>query len=130
MEILLAIINSLHKVFSYQTFRVCAVLLISTILNIEKMSKLNNAHDDQENIQGNKLDENNIEWDNGEATYGHAISDSPFKRKNIPDENHLSKLEESDRDVNEELKNINLSSSEDPSIRNSDQEKGLGGKDL
>ncbi|GGE53540.1 hypothetical protein EV200_102445 [Pedobacter psychrotolerans] len=94
------------------------------------MSKSNNAHDDQESIQGNKLDQHNIEWDNGEATYGHAITDSPFRRKNVPDENHLSKLEEHDHDVNEELKNINLSNNNDPSNRNSDQEKGLGGKDL
>jgi hypothetical protein len=97
-------------------------------LKIKKMSTSQNAHNDQKNKQD--LDHNNIEWDNDDATYGHAVSDSPFRRKNTPDENHLSKLEENDQDVNGNLKNVNLSESDNPDHRNSNQEKGLGGKDL
>lgn len=94
------------------------------------MSTSKNAPNDHEKKQEQNLDQNNIEWDNGEATYGHAISDSPFKRKNTPGENHLSKAEKSNDDVNQDLKNINLSKNDDPDNRNSGQEKGLGGKDL
>lgn len=73
----------------------------------------------------------NIEWDNGDPTYGHAINPSGFKRKNEPDEEHLKDIEElSKLDVNEELKNSNLSKDSDVGNRNSEDEKGVGGKSL
>jgi hypothetical protein len=44
------------------------------------MNTDNKAHGTQEDNQYQKPDQN-IEWDNADATYGHTISDSPFKRK-------------------------------------------------
>ena len=85
------------------------------------------------NTSDNKKDKSqdpNIEWDNGEATYGHSITESPFKRKNIPTPSHLAEVDQADGDVNENLKNLNFANDEDPANRNSNNEKGLGGKDL
>jgi len=93
------------------------------------MSTDKKAHNDQQHEQAHKLDQN-IEWDNGEATYGHSITESPFKRKNIPTPSHLAKVDQADGDVNENLKNLNFANDEDPANRNSNNEKGLGGKDL
>ncbi len=51
--------------------------------------------------------EEDIEWDNGEATYGHKRAD--FKRKDQPDELHLLKAENDpthavNENLNQELK--------------------------
>ncbi|MEH3111836.1 hypothetical protein [Pedobacter terrae] len=73
--------------------------------------------------------EEDIEWDNGEATYGHKRAD--FKRKDEPEATHLSKTEnDPDRNVNEDLNHSNLSQGEDIGNRNKYDEKGLHGKDL
>ena len=73
--------------------------------------------------------EEDIEWDNGEATYGHKRAD--FKRKDQPDESHLLKTEnDPTHAVNENLNNSNLSQGEDIGNRNKNNEKGLRGKDL
>jgi hypothetical protein len=70
-----------------------------------------------------------IEWDNGEATYGHKRAD--FKRKDQPDEAHLAKTENDPKHhINEELKNANLSQNEDIGNRNKERDKGISGKDL
>ncbi|MFW0715850.1 hypothetical protein [Pedobacter sp. N23S346] len=92
------------------------------------MSTDNKANGAQKEDQFQKPDQN-IEWDHEDATYGH-ISNSPFKRKDVPDDDHIAKVKETEIDVNENLKNTNLSTGEDPANRNSTKEKGLGGKDL
>ncbi|MGM9474932.1 hypothetical protein ACS5PU_00830 [Pedobacter sp. GSP4] len=70
-----------------------------------------------------------IEWDNGEATYGHKRPD--FKRKDEPDEEHLAKAQkDAEHDVNNDLKHTNLSQGEDIGNRNKTNNKGLKGKDL
>lgn len=70
-----------------------------------------------------------IEWDNGEATYGHKRTD--FKRKDEPEASHLLKTENDPKHtVNENLSNSNLSQGEDIGNRNKNNEKGLRGKDL
>ncbi|WP_316847376.1 hypothetical protein [Pedobacter psychrodurus] len=70
-----------------------------------------------------------IEWDNGEATYGHKRAD--FKRKDQPDEAHLTKTaNDPNHHINEELKNANLSQNEDIGNRNKERDKGVSGKDL
>ena len=77
---------------------------------------------------GNNRDED-IEWDNGEATYGHKRAD--FKRKDQPNEAHLAKTEnDTHHNLNEELKNANLSQNEDIGNRNKESDKGISGKDL
>ncbi|WP_231427261.1 hypothetical protein [Pedobacter sp. Leaf250] len=82
-----------------------------------------------DNSQKAKTTDPNIEWDNGEATYGHSISESDFKRKNSPNKNHINKTE-NDANTIDDLKNENLSQGEDIGNRNKTGEKGLGGKDL
>ena len=78
-----------------------------------------------------KADDQNIEWDNGEVTYGHSIAKSEFKRKNMPSEEQISKREDSNHsNTIADLKNSNISQGEDIGNRNSAEEKGLGGKDL
>jgi len=72
--------------------------------------------------------EDNIEWDNGEATYGHKRAD--FKRKDEPDASHTNEENNPPRNVNENLNNSNLSQGEDIGNRNKNDEKGLRGKDL
>ncbi|MBT2564600.1 hypothetical protein J7E50_01175 [Pedobacter sp. ISL-68] len=73
--------------------------------------------------------EEDIEWDNGEATYGHKRAD--FKRKDQPDEAHLAKTENDPKHhINEGLKNANLSQNEDIGNRNKERDKGISGKDL
>ncbi|WP_293310206.1 hypothetical protein [Pedobacter sp. UBA5917] len=69
-----------------------------------------------------------IDWDNGEATYGHKRND--FKRKDQPDEAHLAKTESADHNINEGLKNANLSQNEDIGNRNKEADKGIKGQDL
>ncbi len=92
------------------------------------MNKEDNSKD--EGQQGKKT-EQNIEWDNGEVTYGHSIAHSEFRRKNMPAEEHVAKAEEgNDTKTIPELKNANLSQGEDIGNRNSTDEKGVGGKDL
>ena len=93
------------------------------------MSTDNKANEAQKEDQFQKPGQS-IEWDHEDATYGHSISDSPFKRKSIPDDDHIAKVKEAEIDVNENLKNTNLSTDEDLANRNSTKEKGLGGKDL
>jgi len=93
------------------------------------MNTDNKAHGTQEDNQYQKPDQN-IELDNADATYGHTISDSPFKRKNVPDEDHMAKVNDAEEDVNKNLTNTNLSEGEDLANRNADEDKGLGGKDL
>ncbi|GGH17028.1 MULTISPECIES: hypothetical protein [Pedobacter] len=69
-----------------------------------------------------------IDWDNGEATYGHKRTE--FKRKDQPDEAHLANTEgHSEHDVNKTLKNTNLSKDEDIANRNKEADKGISGKD-
>ncbi|MBB6236168.1 hypothetical protein HDC90_000774 [Pedobacter sp. AK013] len=86
-------------------------------------SNENKNVDPNEEINHNEED---IEWDNGEATYGHKRAD--FKRKDEPAASHLSKAEnDPTHAVNE---NLNLSQSEDIGNRNKNKEKGLKGKDL
>jgi hypothetical protein len=73
--------------------------------------------------------EEGIEWDNGEATYGHKRTD--FKRKDEPEASHIESSENAPvRSVNENLNNSNLSQGEDIGNRNKNDEKGLQGKDL
>ncbi|WP_406824084.1 hypothetical protein [Pedobacter sp. KACC 23697] len=73
--------------------------------------------------------EDDIEWDNGEATYGHKRTD--FKRKDEPQSSHTVNTENDPaRSVNEDLNNSNLSQGEDIGNRNKNDEKGLRGKDL
>lgn len=86
-----------------------------------KSEQGNIKNEEQDHLKG-------IEHDND--TYGH--SERPFIRKDEPDENHQeqgtelsNKLENS-----EKLKNINLSAGEDIGIRNTDEDKGIGGKNL
>ncbi len=69
-----------------------------------------------------------IDWDNGEATYGHKRSD--FKRKDEPEETHLAKADAAGHNINKELKNVNFSQNEDIANRNKDAAKGIRGKDL
>lgn len=84
------------------------------------------------NTSDNKKDKSqdpNIEWDNGEATYGHSISHNEFKKKNAPNDSHIVENEEKSNTIND-LKNANLTNNEDIGNRNELEEKGLGGKDL
>ena len=69
-----------------------------------------------------------IDWDNGEATYGHKRND--FKRKDEPDETHLAKADADSQNINKALKNANFSQNEDIANRNKDADKGIRGKDL
>jgi len=81
--------------------------------------------DPQININHNE----DIEWDNGEATYGHKRAD--FKRKDQPDETHLAQSEnDPEHNINQALKNANLSQNEDIGNRNKEKNKGISGKDL
>lgn len=93
------------------------------------MNTDNKAHGAQKDNQDQKYDQN-IEWDHEDATYGHSISNSTFKRKDVPDEDHIAQVQEAKIDVIENLKNTNLSTSEDLANRNNTDEKGVGGKDL
>ncbi|MBO9672869.1 MAG: hypothetical protein J7577_05470 [Sphingobacteriaceae bacterium] len=69
-----------------------------------------------------------IDWDNGEATYGHKRTE--FKRKDQPDEAHLASTEgHPEHDVNKTLKNTILSKDEDIANRNKDADKGISGKE-
>lgn len=89
-------------------------------------SNENKNIDPNEEINRNEED---IEWDNGEATYGHKRAD--FKRKDEPQASHLVNTENGpDQKVNENLTNSNLSQGEDIGGRNKNDEKGLKGKDL
>jgi len=78
----------------------------------------------QENQRDPNADDG-IEWDNGEATYGHKLPE--VKRKDSPDDEHLTK---SNVNASEELKNLNLSQDEDLANRNQSNNKGIAGKDL
>lgn len=83
------------------------------------------------NEENKKIDpqldtDQNIDWDNGEATYGHKRSD--FKRKDQPDEAHLAKTEGAGHNINHELKNANLSQNEDIANRNKESDKGISGQ--
>ena len=76
------------------------------------------------------LDEN-IEWDNGEVTYGHMITNSSFKRKDLPDPQHQQHLEEtSNKKIRKSLKNSKFIKDEDIANRNKGAEKGIGGQNL
>lgn len=89
------------------------------------------THNEQDDLAKNEQDKlnQNMDWDNGDETYGHSIVESEFKRKNTPDPDHLAKAEQTTSDVNDKLKNENLSSNDDISNRNNLEEKGIGGKD-
>lgn len=81
--------------------------------------------------QMDKNEDQNIEWDNENPTYGHAISQSSFKRKDAPDEEHLSdNADTDDSNVITDLKNSSLSNNIDLGNKNNDEEKGVGGKTL
>ncbi len=89
-------------------------------------SNENKKNDPNEGINSN---EDQIEWDNGEATYGHKRVD--FKRKDEPAASQVVRSENDPvRNVNENLTNSNLSQEEDIANRNKNDEKGLRGKDL
>ncbi|SDG78372.1 hypothetical protein SAMN05421827_11135 [Pedobacter terrae] len=89
-------------------------------------SNENKNIDPNEGINNN---EEGIEWDNGEATYGHKRAD--FKRKDEPAASQVVSSENDPaRGVNENLTNSNLSQGEDIGNRNKNDEKGLRGKDL
>jgi len=90
------------------------------------METNDNKHVDPQNgINSNE----DIEWDNGEATYGHKRAD--FKRKDQPDDIHLTKTEnDAKHDINKVLKNANLSQNEDIGNRNKERDRGISGKDL
>ena len=93
------------------------------------MSTDNKANEAQKEDQFQKPGQS-IEWDHEDATYGHSISNSTFKRKDVPDEDHIAQVQEAKIDVNENLRNTNLSTSEDLANRNNTDEKGVGGIDL
>lgn len=89
-------------------------------------SNENKNIDPNEEINNN---EEGIDWDNGEATYGHKRTD--FKRKDEPANPHSVNTENDHiRNLNENLTNSNLSQGEDIGNRNKNDEKGLRGKDL
>ena len=70
-----------------------------------------------------------IDWDNGEATYGHKRAD--FKRKDVPEASRLPSTENgTSQNINESLNNANLSQGEDIRSRNKNDDKGLRGEDL
>ncbi|MFC1225482.1 hypothetical protein ACFE6N_16860 [Pedobacter sp. BG31] len=70
-----------------------------------------------------------IDWDNGEATYGHKRAD--FKRKDEPEASRLpSTVNDTSQNINESLNNSNLSQGEDIGSRNKNDDKGLRGEDL
>ncbi len=85
------------------------------------------------NEENKKIDpqldaDQDIDWDNGDATYGHKRTD--FKRKDQPDEEHLAKNEDVGHNIKNDLKNTNLSLNEDIANRNKESDKGISGKDL
>jgi hypothetical protein len=86
-----------------------------------KSGKVNIENDEQDHLKG-------IEHDND--TYGH--SETPFIRKDEPDENHHEETTDQNNKLgnSDKLKNINLSAKEDIGVRNADTDKGVGGKDL
>ncbi|WP_235526094.1 hypothetical protein [Pedobacter sp. Leaf216] len=87
----------------------------------------NNNKDVNPQIGGSHDDD--IEWDNGEATYGHKRAD--FKRKDQPDDAHLAKTKTVGKhNINKELNNANLSQNEDIGNRNKEKDRGISGKDL
>lgn len=66
-----------------------------------------------------------IEWDNGEATYGHKLPE--VKRKDEPE---VDPLEKAEGDVNQHLKNKNLSQDEDIANRSRNENRGIERGDL
>ncbi|PWS31880.1 hypothetical protein [Pedobacter paludis] len=83
------------------------------------------------NPEKDKNENQNIEWDNGDPTYGHAVNPSSFKKKDAPEEEHLKTSEKDvDKQINTDLKNLNLANDSDVGNRNSENEKGIGGKSL
>lgn len=89
------------------------------------------THNEQDDLAKNEREKlnQNTGWDDGDDTYGHSIIESEFKRKNTPDPDHLKKTEQESNDVNDKLKNKNLSNNDEISNRNNLEEKGIGGKD-
>ncbi|WP_293744755.1 hypothetical protein [uncultured Pedobacter sp.] len=86
----------------------------------------NKNSDSKEDINRN---DDQIDWDNGEATYGHKRAD--FKRKDEPEASHLPSTEnDNSQNINENLNNANLSKGEDIGSRNKNDDKGLRGEDL
>jgi len=94
--------------------------------NNQVMKKQSNTN--EEGLSDKKEDQH-IEWDNGEVTYGHSVIQSDFKRKNAPSESH-EQTTGSDSSIIGSLKNKNLSQDEDIANRNGAEEKGIGGKDI
>lgn len=89
-------------------------------------------------MENNKSEENKamkedegIEWDGDDATYGHAVNSSAFKRKDLPDEQHQAKAKETDNaEIRKHLKNTKFIKEADIASRNKNEQKGIGGKDL
>ena len=83
------------------------------------------------NPEMDKTEDQHIEWDNGDPTYGHAVNPSSIKRKDSPGEDHLKDNEEADdAKIISDLKNTALSKDSDIGGRNIDKDKGIGGKSL
>ncbi|WP_316799872.1 hypothetical protein [Pedobacter frigidisoli] len=78
----------------------------------------------KDNVNKQHMDDG-IEWDNGEATYGHKLPE--VKRKDEPETDPSEKAEEN---VNQHLKNKNLSQDEDIANRSRDENRGVGGNHL
>lgn len=89
-------------------------------------------------MENNKSEQNKpmkeddgIEWDGDDATYGHAVNNAAFKRKDSPDEAHQSKTEELDNaEIRKNLKNSKFVNDTDITKQNKKEEKGIGGRDL
>ena len=75
---------------------------------------------------------NHDDWDND--TYGHIVNPENLKKKNEPEQNHKDYVEKEfeaeEKSASDNLKNVNLSGNDDVASRNSNKEKGLGGKSI
>jgi hypothetical protein len=89
-------------------------------------------------MENNKSEQNKsmkeddgIEWDGDDATYGHAVNSAAFKRKDSPDEAHQAKTEElNNAEIRKSLKNSKFVNDADIASQNKKTEKGVGGRDL
>jgi len=89
----------------------------------------NNDNKNSDSNEGINRNDDQIDWDNGEATYGHKRAD--FKRKDEPEASRLAAAEnDNSQNITESLNNANLSQGEDIGSRNKSDDKGLRGEDL
>jgi len=70
------------------------------------------------------------DWDND--TYGHIANPENLRKKNEPDQDHIEHVqnEAGEKSASEALKNVNLSDNDDVASRNSNNDKGIGGKSI